>query len=111
MPLEASAAQATEFILVPSVVGSATPSEEVSESNALPATQAAESDTPPATQAAEPAPTPVVPAPPEVNATQAIPHIPTPADVRARYDEMPSTASKSWFVVTRGRTPGVYATW
>ncbi|KAF8326292.1 hypothetical protein F5887DRAFT_925394 [Amanita rubescens] len=69
------------------------------------------------------------PVPPEVNANPAVPnpavpsmapteagpssvpHIPTPADVRARYEEMPSTASKTWFVVTRGRLPGVYATW
>ncbi|KAF8327111.1 hypothetical protein F5887DRAFT_924981 [Amanita rubescens] len=122
LPLEAevlSAAQSTEYILVPSIVGSATPSEGVSESDTLPAVQ---------DRRARPCPW-FDPAPPEVNANPAVPnpavpsmapteagpssvpHIPTPADVRARYEEMPSTASKTWFVVTRGRLPGVYATW
>lgn len=40
-----------------------------------------------------------------------LPRIPTPDEVRTRYVETPSSVSKAWFVVTRGRLPGVYPTW
>ncbi|KAF8329226.1 hypothetical protein F5887DRAFT_1082553 [Amanita rubescens] len=103
-----SATQAADFVLVPPV-GSAAPGTFVSESNA----------TPFAGPATGPAPTPTGTTVPVslagVNANPAgpssPPHIPTPDEVRARYMEMPSTASRTWFVVTRGRLPGLYATW
>ncbi|KAF8332478.1 hypothetical protein F5887DRAFT_922480 [Amanita rubescens] len=112
VPLVSGAPSATQTAQTSSVslaVGPATPS-----------TVASQSPTPLAMHVSE-----TTPAPAEVSSGSSLPtapamasagpsstlHIPTPDEVRSRFHEMPSTASKTWFVVTRGRLPGVYATW
>ncbi|KAF8328031.1 hypothetical protein F5887DRAFT_1083295 [Amanita rubescens] len=111
VPLVSGAPSATQTAQTSSVslaVGPATP------------TVASQSPTPLAMHVSE-----TTPAPAEVSSGSSLPtapamasagpsstlHIPTPDEVRSRFHEMPSTASKTWFVVTRGRLPGVYATW
>ncbi|KAF8340238.1 hypothetical protein F5887DRAFT_1077031 [Amanita rubescens] len=45
------------------------------------------------------------------SAPNGLAHILTPDEVRAQYNNTPTTISRTWFIVTRGLQPGVYTSW